>query len=446
MNNEELKLKRLLDLIDVDKELDSFKARFPDPMSVAEELFSIQRSLVSEGLLLSTNVLSKSYGTDFSRKFSIPTGTELSGGWRIPEKWNLRKGTLTSACGSLSISTEERDFRVMIPSAPKSLKGLKLDELRKHLFSKPNTPGFPYTTSYYKKDWGFSITNQELIDLEKYQSFNINIESEFTKGNLHILQAGENDAAFSFSSYLCHPQLFNNELSGPVLLCMLELFLRTYFPKTWKKCKFILWPETLGPIAFYFTGQRVAPYHFNLTCVGHKDLDITLLEDRFKDSRLNRILESLLINSSQKYKILPFTNRASDERQLAFGSSKSELGCLMANPYHSYPQYHMSTDDISIGSNETFYLMLKLHVQALRVLSAPAIPLSTRLQHEPMLMPLGLKSPRNTGGSVPYSGKKLVDVICYMNGDCDVFDISAYTKIPLNDVIDLVLFARGKGW
>jgi aminopeptidase-like protein len=51
-----------------------------------------------------------------------------------------------------------------------------------------------------------------------------------------------------FSSYICHPAMANNELSGPLLTVMLINYIRR--KKRNLSYRFLLYPETIGSI-FY---------------------------------------------------------------------------------------------------------------------------------------------------------------------------------------------------
>ena len=64
------------------------------------------------------------------------------------------------------------------------------------------------------------------------------IKSEFKKGNLIIgekILNGNSNKDFLISSYLCHPSMANNELSGPLVL--LGLYEKI---KKWKKRNLII--------------------------------------------------------------------------------------------------------------------------------------------------------------------------------------------------------------
>ena len=44
---------------------------------------------------------------------------------------------------------------------------MPLNELKPHLFTLPERPDWvPYRTSYYKEDWGFCLSHNQMLSLE----------------------------------------------------------------------------------------------------------------------------------------------------------------------------------------------------------------------------------------------------------------------------------------
>ena len=98
--------------------------------------------------------------------------------------------------------------------------------LLKKIYSLPKQPNaIPYVTSYYKKNWGFCISEKQLNLIRKTYNkedkFNVVIKSNFKKnGFLHYGEAlikGKSKQEILISTYICHPSMANNELSGPIV-------------------------------------------------------------------------------------------------------------------------------------------------------------------------------------------------------------------------------------
>ena len=55
---------------------------------------------------------------------------------------------------------------------------------------------------------------------------------------------------YFLASYVCHPSMLNNELSGPILLAAVLQFLKNKYPKRKYSYRFVLHPETIGSNLF----------------------------------------------------------------------------------------------------------------------------------------------------------------------------------------------------
>ena len=130
---------------------------------------------------------------------------------------------------------------------------LNLNDLKKKIYFHKIPNAIPYITSYYyKKNWGFCLTKNQFKKLPKGK-YQIKIDSQFKKGYMngaHAIIKGKSKKEILFSSYICHPSMANNELSGPILLNAVLKYLKDNFKKTHYTYRFILMPETIGSIAY----------------------------------------------------------------------------------------------------------------------------------------------------------------------------------------------------
>ena len=112
----------------------------------------------------------------------------------------------------------------------------------------PEMPdAIPYVTSYYKENWGFCISHNDFKNLIEGE-YRVFIDSELYSGNLEIGEAvihGESKEEILFSTYLCHPSMANNELSGPLVMAFLYEKLKTMSSKRYtynaenNRCNFL---------------------------------------------------------------------------------------------------------------------------------------------------------------------------------------------------------------
>lgn len=231
---------------------------------------------------------------------SFPSGSKVND-WTVPEGWSLNRATLKDSQGNIILDTHQNPLHVLNFSEPFTGK-VSFEELKEHLFFDKNNPdAIPYTTSYYKPRWGLNISYKQFQEL-KDDEYEVCIDTiKDTNGSLKVGICdlkGDSDKIIQISSYLCHPNMLNNELSGPLALVCLYLLLKS-LPKRRYSYRFVIHPESIGSIAYL---SRFAPelkekleYGINLTC---------LASPRSKDSVEDQIstisLTSALLSSSEE--------------------------------------------------------------------------------------------------------------------------------------------------
>jgi aminopeptidase-like protein len=96
----------------------------------------------------------------------VPTGTKVFD-WTVPREWNIRDAYVKNSDGQKVIDFGRSNLHVLNYSIPVRKK-LSLAELREHLFTLPDQPGWiPYKTSYYQERWGFCLTHDQLDSLSE---------------------------------------------------------------------------------------------------------------------------------------------------------------------------------------------------------------------------------------------------------------------------------------
>ncbi|MDY6466539.1 MAG: DUF4910 domain-containing protein [Succinivibrio dextrinosolvens] len=210
-------------------------------------MFPLNRSILGEGYRKSLEILCECIPFNL---LSYLTGKQVLN-WKIPKEWVIYEAFIEDLENNRIIDFKDNNLYVVNYSQPID-EVIPLDELKKHIFVSPHLEdAVPYTTSYYKDNWGFCMTQKQLLSM-KNKNYHACIKSEFTDGRLvngECLLEGESKKEILITAYLCHPSMANNELSGPIVQAMLYQRI-----KNWKQrrfsYRFLINPETIGSIAY----------------------------------------------------------------------------------------------------------------------------------------------------------------------------------------------------
>ena len=243
------------------------------------------------------------------------------------------------------------------------------------------------------------------------------------------LLKGKKENEIIISTYICHPSMANNELSGPIVsMSLMEYFSK--LPKLDKSLRFIFIPETIGSLTFLNKNLKKLQKNFlagfNLTCIGDERMHSCMLS-----KYQNSISDEAIINSYKKLKLkfkkYSFLKRASDERQYNSPGIDLPFTSVFRSKYHEYPEYHTSKDDFTLvtkkGVTGSFNLM-KLAIQMIQNSQYP----KTKILGEPMLSKRGLYSTLSIKNSWK-SARNYLDVLQFSDGKNSLSKISKLSKI-----------------
>ena len=184
---------------------------------LAKELWPISRSLTGEGNRKTLKILKKVCKN--LKIFEINSDTKVFD-WKIPNEWVARKAWIKDSKGKKILDFTKNNLHLMGYSIPVHKK-INFKELKKKIHTLKNKPNaIPYVTSYYNKDWGFSLSFNDFKKLDKKETYEVLIDTELKKGSLtfgEILIPGKTKKEILISTNICHPSMANNELSGPVV-------------------------------------------------------------------------------------------------------------------------------------------------------------------------------------------------------------------------------------
>lgn len=311
-----------------------------------DQLFPIMRSITGEGVRETIRILQETIPLKME---GIPTGTEVFD-WEIPQEWVIREAWIKDEQGNKVIDIADLNLHVVNYSEPIDY-WFSLEELKKHIHTIPSKPtAVPYVISYYKERWGFCMSQNQLNSLAegKYHAY---IDSEKVEGELNFAQAvlpGKSEKEVLISTYICHPSMANNELSGPIVATFLYNRI-----KQWKNreltYRFVFLPETIGSISYLWKYNE----HFKknlysgavLTCLGGKGHKLTYKYSRNEQAPLNHLIKFLNEREAFDIKVRPFTPLSgSDERQYCAPGFNLPMGQFSRMVYGEYTGYHNSLD------------------------------------------------------------------------------------------------------
>lgn len=407
-------------------------------LKMAKELFPLNRSLIGPDIRNSFQYFIND-NPEF-KYIKFRTGNSVFD-WQIPEEWIINDAYIEHESGKRYAEFSKNNLHLIGYSKPVD-KFLSKEELLPKLHTLPDFPNaIPYLTSYYKKDWGFCLKHNDFETLPdgKYRIF---IDSEYKAGKLCLIEAvipGKSKEEIFFSSYLCHPSLANNELSGPVLLNQILSKIKTIKNRHYTY-RFVLLPETIGSIAYL--SKRIGTLKsnmicgFNLTCVGDQRA-YSHIFSRKGDSIADDALSSALLNLDNVIEY-SFLQRGSDERQYCAPGIDLPLCTFCRSRFGKYPEYHTSEDNFNVltakGLEGSYKVLLNI-IEAFEIGIFPKI----KVLGEPQLGKRNLYPNLFDGGN---SERLRMNVIAYSDSKNSIFKIAKIIGANLSLVLDEILILK----
>jgi len=313
--------------------------------SYFDRLWPINRSITGIGFRDSLDILNDIIPTERMR---FETGYKVFD-WIVPKEWIARDAYFIDPYGKKHADFKTNNLHLMGYSIPFNDK-ISFDELRPHLYSLSEIPHvIPYITSYYKENWGFCLSHNELKELPA-GDYEVYIDTELFSGQLEVGEAilhGTMDNEIFFSTYLCHPSLANNELSGPLTMAFLYERIKA-MPSRRYTYRFAITSETIGTIAYLSERGMDLKKHvavgYVMTCLGDSGC-FTYKLSRQGDTLADRVTK-LVLRDNGEHLIVPFDgSTGSDEKQYCSPGFNLPVGSLMRTMYGCYPEYHTSDDN-----------------------------------------------------------------------------------------------------
>lgn len=379
----------------------------------------------------------------------VPSGTQAFD-WIVPNEWNCRQAYIENSRGERIIDFKNNNLHVVSYSMPVD-KILNLAELKEIVHTYPKIPNaIPYVTSYYKKSYGFCMSQNQLESLNE-DNYHIVIDSTLKKGSLtygEIIIPGKTDREILFSTYVCHPSMANNELSGPGVAIHLAKYLSSKKGQNRYTYRFVFVPETIGSITYlsqkYLELKRKVVAGFNLSCLGD-DLAYTYVASKYGNTLADKVAQNILQRIAPAYRKYSFLKRGSDERQYNMPGIDLPVCGLYRSKSNEYPQYHTSLDNMDFVTPkalEESYDMLMTIIQALEgnfTYQATCL-CEPQLGRRELYPKISVRGGSRVSGAFHY-----IDFLAYADGSNDLLDISKWIDLPVEKCLQIAAKLEAAG-
>ena len=315
--------------------------------ALATELYPIHRSITGDGVRETLRRLAVHVPLVVHE---VASGTPVLD-WTVPREWNVRDAYVADEQGRRVIDVARHTLHLVGYSSPVDAV-LTRAELEPHLHSRPDLPhAIPYVTSYYGDGWGFCLSHEERQALPDGR-YRVVVDASLEDGSLtygELLLPGELKEEVFLSTYVCHPSMANNELSGPVVTTFLACWLQSV-PRRYSY-RIVFVPETIGAITYLSRHldtlrQRVVAGYV-VTCIGD-DRAYSYVPSRRGGTLADRAALAVLGAVHPGFHRYTFLDRGSDERQYCAPGVDLPVASVMRSKYREYPEYHTSLDDLKL--------------------------------------------------------------------------------------------------
>jgi len=405
------------------------------------DLFPYCRSLTGSGVDQTLKYIISKIGIKI-KIIKFKTGKKVFD-WTIPEIWNVNDAYIKNLKNKKIIDFKKNNLHLLGYSIPIK-KTISRKELFRHLYTQPNQPHLiPYVTSYYKKNWGFCVSEnfkKKMTD-NKYK---VCISSKHSKGYLKVAEKlikGKSKKEIFFSTYFCHPSMANDNLSSIVVQSALIKYLENTYKKNNYTYRFIFIPETIGSIAYlsqnHYQMKKNILAGFNLSCVGDGRC-YSHIESRNGNNLADKALSAALIGK-KNIKKYSYLFRGSDERQYCAPGIDLPVCGFSRSKYGEYAEYHTSADNLNIISSKSLGESLNILISIIDSFETGLYP-KTKIKCEPQLGKYNLYpliSQKGFKKKGIFNKQEFIDrcnLISYADGKRNIFEISKKIAMPLDKI------------
>ena len=411
------------------------------------ELFPITRSITGSGNRKTLKFIQKKIPISIKE---IKSGTKIFD-WKIPLEWKISDAYIKDTNKNKIIDFKKSNIHVVNYSIP--VNGIySWNELKNHIFYNKKDPySIPYRTTYYKKNWGFCVNRKQYNQIKNNKGpLKAIIKSKLFKGSLsygELKLPGLLKKEILISTYICHPSLANDNLSGLIATLLIAKYIQSIKNRKYSY-RIIFIPETIGAIAYCHKNEsKMKKIDTGLVIcnVGGKG-QFSYKQSFNKEHYINSIIEEVFKKKRLDYKIYPFDINGSDERQFSSLGFRINVASVFKDKYYDFKQYHTSKDDLSFVKTKNIIQNVNIYKSIIDKIDSIKFYKNLKPNCEIMLNKYNLHT--NQGGSFkPKKGKitqlELIKWCLFLfDGKTSSYQIQKklnITKKVLNKTISILL-------
>lgn len=408
----------------------------------ATDLYPICRSITGDGIRQTLSMIGERIPLKLCE---VPTGTRVFD-WIVPKEWNIRDAYIKDSGGKRVVDFQKSNLHIVNYSNPVHAP-MRLAELRPHLFTIPEHPDWiPYKTSYYKDEWGFCLSDNQLQAMHDGE-YDVCIDSTMKDGHLtygEYFVAGELSDEVLISCHVCHPSLADDNLSGVAVATYLAQLL-TGRPMRYSY-RFLFAPGTIGAITWLARNEATARrirHGLVLSCIGDAAA-FHYKKSRRGNSEIDRVVMHVLSHLTKAPQILEFSPYGYDERQYCSPGFDLAVGCLMRSVWGTFPEYHTSADNLNFIKPNCLAESLHVCASIIDVLEGNRRYQNLNPFCEPQLGRRGLYR-SSGGGAIEAEIHARLWILNLSDGNHSLLDIAERSKLPFRQICTAADLLRETG-
>jgi aminopeptidase-like protein len=395
--------------------------------ALMRELYPLCRSLTGEGVRKTFELIERDLPLE---RTQVASATQVYD-WTLPREWNIRGARLTGPGGEVVADFADSNLHVLGYSVPVK-GGFSLEELRPHLFTDPDRPEvIPYRTSYHDENWGLCLPHAVYEGLPE-GDYQVEIDSTLEDGQVVYAERflrGESEDEVLISTYVCHPSLCNDNLSGIVLAAALARHLNGQSLR--RSYRFLFGPATIGPLTWLSRNEERLPRitaGLIATCVGDPG-PFTYKRSRGGNAEIDRAAAAVLGGEG----IEDFSPLGTDERQFCSPGFDLPIGVLSRTPPDRFAEYHSSADDLDFVRPAALGESFERYLDVIEILERNRVFRNLSPKGEPQLGKRGLY--RSVGGG-SFTEAPLLWVLNLSDGSNDLLAVAERSGLHFGEIAD----------